>query len=125
MKRRLYVDPESGSLADCSASPHRWDSAFCVVLRDNEALWQRYLDAERAFTEARQAVLDVTTEEPVTAEEQGLYGRLRDLHSMGGLDSSEWKCRYNEIKAQAQRLAESDGQQLDVSMFPVSAEEKL
>ena len=109
MKRRLYVDPESGSLEDCSGRPHSWDSPFCVVLRGNEDLWQRYLDADRARDEARRAVLDAAAEESMTAEEQALHARVEELHSMLDLDSGEWMRRHDEIEDAARRLAESEG----------------
>lgn len=115
MKRRLYVDPESGLLEDCSASPDSWESSFCVVLRGNEDLWQRYLDAERARGEARQAVLDAAIEEPMTAAEHVLHERDRALSLlMDDLDWSEWLRRNNEIKEAARLLAESaDGVRSD------------
>lgn len=108
MKRRLYVSPESGSLEDCSGRPSSWTSSFCVVLRDNEDLWQRYLDAEHACDEARRAVLAATTKEPMTAEEQVLYARAHALYSTRGLDSSEWLRCCDEIEAEARGLAEGD-----------------
>jgi hypothetical protein len=117
VKRRIYIEPECGHLTDCSARPHSWDSSGCVVLRD-DTLWQRYLDAERACEEARQAVLAVATEEPMTPEEQALHEREDELHMMLGLDSGEWMRRHDEIEAEARRLAESD---IDVSV-PVDDE---
>jgi hypothetical protein len=108
VKRRLYVSPASGSLEDCSARPSSWDSSFCVVLRGNEELWQRYLDAERICDEARHAVLEATTKEPMTAEELALYARAHVLYSTCDLDSSEWMSRCDEIEAEARRLAEGD-----------------
>lgn len=107
MKRRIYVDPGCGHLEDCSARPHSWDNSGCVVLRD-EVLWQRYLDAECACEEVRQAVLAAATEESMTSEERVLYERVDELHLMLDLDSGEWMRRHDEIEAEARRLAESD-----------------
>lgn len=118
MKRRIYIDPECGHLEDCSARPHSWDSSGCVVLRD-DALWQRYLDAERASEEARQAVLAVATEEPMTAEERALHTRVDELHStLLGIDSGEWMRRHDEIEAEARRLAERDAPSDDEGVSP-------
>ena len=109
MKRRIYVSPESSSpLEDCSRRPGVWDSSFDVVLRGNEELWQRYLDAERALDEACRAVLDAATEEPMTPEEQALHARVDELHSTYDIDSAEWLRRSDEIEAAARRLAEGD-----------------
>lgn len=107
MKRRLYVDPESGSLEDCSADPYSWDSSFCVVLRGNEELWQRYLEADRLCHEARRAVLDVTNREAMTDDEQKLHDRLNHLHDLHDLDTDEWMRQSDEIKAAARQLAAS------------------
>lgn len=108
MKRHIYVCPESGSLEDYTSRPYSWDSSFCVVLRDNEDLWQSYLAAERACDEARRAVLDATTEEPLTAEEQVLHDRADDLHMSAGpdIDAGEWLRRNEVIEEEARKLAE-------------------
>jgi hypothetical protein len=107
-KRHIYVCPESGSLEDCSARPYSWDNSFCRVLRGNEELWQRYLDAERAVDEARQAVLDAATKESLTAEEQVLHDRADDLHMSvdPDIDSGEWLRRNEAIEEEARQLSE-------------------
>ncbi len=106
MRRRLYVDPESGSLEDCSANPDSWDSSFCRVLHGNDELWQRYLEAEAACAEARRAVLDAATCESMTAEEEALHEQMTALHALHDLDSEEWMRRSDEIEESARQLAE-------------------
>jgi hypothetical protein len=128
VKRRLYVDPESGSLEDCSDSPYSWDSSFCVVLRDNEDLWQRYLEADRLCDEARRAVLDVTIREAMTDDEQKLHDAIVQLHHLHDLNTDEWMRRNDEIKAAAKQLADDNSSPTDspnheeVSMTPEERE---
>jgi hypothetical protein len=117
VKRRIYIDPECSLLEDCSARPYSWDSSRCVVLRD-DALWQLYLDAERACEEARQAVLAAATDEPLTDEECALHARVAELHSTPGINSGEWLRRNDEIEAEARRLAERDAPAGDEGVSP-------
>jgi len=112
-KRRLYVHPDSGSIEDCSARPYSWNSPACVVLRDHEDLWQRYIDAENACDDARDAVLAAAIEEPMTAEEQELHARVTKLHEQIHLDSTEWMRCHDEIEAAAKQLAENGNTALE------------
>ena len=108
MKRRLYVDPESGGLEDCTGSPYSWDSSFVVILRGHDDLWERFLEAERVLGEARRAVLDAASRESMTAEEQALHDRCEELHMLHDLDSGEWMRRHDEIEEAAKALALRD-----------------